>query len=188
MKKLITLLLSAGFIVTAVAQNAPSGTPAQEAVVQKGNAKISGSIIDADNNQPVEFANVALIDPTTGKPVDGSVADDKGKFILNKVAEGNYNIAISFIGYETQTINNITVDKKSDVNLGTIKLGTSAKILNEVVVEGQKQLIEERVDRTIYNAENDQTARGGDATDVLKRVPMLSVDLDGNVSLREVQT
>ena len=60
-------------------------------------------------------------------------------------------------------------------------------MLSEVVVEGQKVLIEERVDRTIYNAENDETTRGGDATDVLKRVPMLSVDLDGNVSLRGSQ-
>ncbi|MBA4056887.1 MAG: TonB-dependent receptor, partial [Marivirga sp.] len=133
------------------------------------------------------FANVALLDPTTGKPVDGSVCDDKGKFIISKVAEGTYNVSISFIGYETQTINNIKVDKKADVNLGIIKLGSSAQVLSEVVVEGQKQLIEERVDRTIYNAENDVTTRGGDATDVLKRVPMLSVDLDGNVTLRGSQ-
>ena len=185
MKKLFTLLLFASSYTLAVAQN--PGAPAQEPVVPKGHARITGSVLDAENNQPVEFATVAILDLTTGKPVDGTVCDDKGKFIVNKVAEGTYNIAISFIGYETQRIDNITVDKKSDINLGVIKLGTVAKVLNEVVVEGEKQLIEERVDRTIYNAENDQTARGGDATDVLKRVPMLSVDLDGNVSLRGSQ-
>jgi len=140
--------------------------------------------MDADDNTPVEFANVALLDPATGKPVDGSVCDDKGGFSINKVAEGTYNVAVSFIGYETQTLSGIKVDKKADVNLGIIKLSTGAKVLNEVVVEGQKQMVEERVDRTIYNAENDATTRGGDATDVLKRVPMLSVDMDGNVTLR----
>lgn len=154
----------------------------------KGNGKITGAIIDAENNQPVEFANIALIDPKTGKPVDGGVADDKGKFIIKNIAEGTYTVTISFIGYETTTIQNISISaSKGDVNLGTVKLGTSAKVLNEVVVETQRQLIEERVDRTIYNAENDATARGGDATDVLKRVPMLSVDMDGNVSMRGSQ-
>jgi outer membrane receptor protein involved in Fe transport len=155
---------------------------------QKGNGKIHGSVIDAESNQPVEFANVALLDPATQKPVDGAVADEKGKFVINKVAAGTYSVAISFIGYETQTIESITVeDKRDDVNLGSIKLSSSTKVLSEVVVEGEKQLIEERVDRTIYNAENDITSKGGDATDVLKRVPMLSVDLDGNVSLRGSQ-
>ncbi|MFT4860403.1 MAG: outer membrane receptor protein involved in Fe transport, partial [Algoriphagus sp.] len=56
--------------------------------------------------------------------------------------------------------------------------------LEEVTVQGQRELIEERVDRTIYKAENDKTTAGGDATDVLRRVPMLSVDFDGNVSMR----
>jgi outer membrane receptor protein involved in Fe transport len=182
MKKIFTLVFCTGFSFAAIAQNPTSGIPGQEPT--KGHAKIFGTIIDAESNQPVEFANVALVDPQTSKPVDGSVADDKGKFNIVKVAEGTYNVSISFIGYETQEIKNITVDRKGDVNLGVIKLSTSTKILKEVVVEGQKDLVEERVDRTIYNAENDATARGGDATDVLKRVPMLSVDLDGNVSLR----
>jgi outer membrane receptor protein involved in Fe transport len=164
------------------------GVLAQVAENAKGNGKVSGTVIDAETNQPVEFANVALLDPTTQKPIDGAVCDDKGKFVIPKIAPGKYSIAISFIGYETQTIESITVeDKKDDVNLGTIKLAISSKVLSEVVVEGQKQLIEERVDRTIYNAENDITTKGGDATDVLKRVPMLSVDLDGNVTLRGSQ-
>lgn len=154
----------------------------------KGHGKIIGAVIDAETNQPVEYANVALLDPATQKPVDGAVCDDKGKFVIAKVAVGTYIVSISFIGYETQTIENVKVeDKRDDVTLGIIKLATSSKVLNEIVVEGQKQLVEERVDRTIYNAENDITTKGGDATDVLKRVPMLSVDLDGNVTLRGSQ-
>jgi outer membrane receptor protein involved in Fe transport len=150
-----------------------------------GNGKISGTVLDAENNAPVEFATIALYDASTKKVVNGSVADAKGKFVITRIAEGTYNIVVSFIGYENQIINNVKVALKgSDINLGTIKLSSGSKVLSEVVVEGKKDLIEERVDRTIYNAENDATARGGDATDVLKRVPLLSVDLDGNVSLR----
>ncbi|RAW00778.1 TonB-dependent receptor [Pseudochryseolinea flava] len=154
-------------------------------VTPKGNTKISGQVLDSLSSKPVEFANVALIDVVTKKPVNGTVCDADGKFTITKVAEGNYSIDISFIGYETTTIGNISVEeKKNEINLGTITLRMKEEILKEVVVEGQKAIIEERVDRTVYNAENDQTARGGDATDVLKRVPMLSVDLDGNVSMR----
>ncbi len=175
MKNLVLLTLCLSIAFSSFSQTTPA----------KGNAKIIGSVADAETNQPVEFATIALIDPATNKPIDGAICDEKGQFSINKIAAGTYTVSISFIGYETQNIESITVqDKKDELSLGVIKLSTGAKILNEVVVEAQKQLIEERVDRTIYNAENDQTARGGDATDVLKRVPMLSVDLDGNVSMR----
>lgn len=143
--------------------------------------------MDGETNKPVEFANVALVDPKTEKPVDGTVCDENGKFTISKVAEGTYSLTISFIGYENNTINNITVDKKGEINLGTLKLMTTSKVLNEVVVESQRQVIEEKVDRLVYNAENDVTTKGGDASDVLKRVPMLSVDMDGNVSMRGSQ-
>lgn len=154
----------------------------------KGNGKITGLVLDAETGKPVEFANVALVNPATNKPVDGAVCDDKGKFVINKVVDGSYTVSVSFIGYETNAIANVTVSEKNHtIDLGTVKLSTGSKVLSEVVVEGQKQLIEERVDRTIYNAEQDATTKGGDATDVLKRVPMLSVDMDGNVSMRGSQ-
>ena len=150
----------------------------------KGNGKISGIVRDSTNTQPVEFANVALIDPITKKPVNGAVADEKGKFQIVKIPAGNYIVEISFIGYSNKQIPVKISDRKGDIELGFISVSPSDKVLNEVVVQGQKNLIEEKVDRTIYNAENDATAKGGDATDVLKRVPLLSVDLDGNVSMR----
>jgi outer membrane receptor protein involved in Fe transport len=159
----------------------------QEAFAQtpaKGDGRISGSIIDSSTNQPVEFATIALVDPATDKPVDGTVADEKGKFSISKVANGTFKVVISFIGYETYSQEVAISDRKSNIDMGAVKLGSSVTQLNEVVVEGERALVEEKVDRTIYNAENDATTRGGDAADVLRRVPMLTVDMDGNVSLR----
>jgi outer membrane receptor protein involved in Fe transport len=151
---------------------------------EKGDGRISGTIIDSSTNQPVEFATIALIDPATSKPVDGTVADEKGKFTITKIAEGNYKVTISFIGYETYSQDVAITGRKSSIDMGTLKLGAAITELDEVVVEGERSLVEEKVDRTIYNAENDATTRGGDAADVLRRVPMLTVDMDGNVSLR----
>ncbi|SNR31768.1 TonB-dependent receptor domain-containing protein [Hymenobacter mucosus] len=159
----------------------PGGVPAP----QEGTGRVTGTIVDADTKQPVPYATVALLNPATGKPVDGTAADDNGKFTISRVAAGTYTVQISFIGYKTVEKSGVVItDAGNTVALGNVVLGSSAQKLGEVVVEGQRSLVEEKVDRTVYNAEKDETTRGGDATDVLKRVPMLSVDLDGNVSLR----
>lgn len=152
--------------------------------IAQGNSKISGSVIDSLTQKPVEFANIALALPSSTTPIDGTICDEKGEFTLTKVAVGNYHVLISFIGFETKVIPVTINEKNNDFDLGKIIISPTPQVLQAVTVEGQKSIIEERVDRMVYNAENDITARGGDATDVLKRVPMLSVDLDGNVSLR----
>ncbi len=151
--------------------------------VGQGHSKITGVVNDSTTSKPVEFATIALIDPATKKTLDGTIAEADGKFTLNKIAAGKYVLSITFIGFKTNDIA-ITVEEKKDLNVGTVSISPVVQQLKEVTVEGERALIEERVDRTIYNAENDVTTKGGDATDVLKRVPMLSVDLDGNVSLR----
>lgn len=158
-----------------------------ESTAPKGNSKITGFVVDSSVTQAVEFANIALYNKTTGKPVDGTMADEKGKFTLKSIAVGEYKLMISFIGYKDKAIDNIKIVKNQDVELGVIKMSPDVRTLDEVVVTGEKSLIEEKVDRLVYNAEKDLTARGGDASDVLKKVPMLSVDLDGNVSLRGSQ-
>ncbi len=149
----------------------------------QGSSRISGIVIDSLTQKPVEFANVALSNASSSTPIDGTICNEKGEFIITKVAAGSYKVLISFIGFETKTIT-VTIREKQDLKLGNIIISPTSQVLQAVTVEGQKALIEERVDRMVYNAENDLTTRGGDATDVLKRVPMLSVDLDGNVSLR----
>jgi iron complex outermembrane receptor protein len=150
----------------------------------KGSGKITGLLVDSTSKKPVEFAALSLIDIKTNNPIDGTTTDEQGEFTLTKVASGNFKILISFIGYKTRTINNVKIDRKTELNLGTVTLIPDVVQLNEVEVVGMAQMIEEKVDRLVYNAEKDITSKGGDASDVMKKVPMLTVDLDGNVSLR----
>ena len=152
----------------------------------RGNSRISGNIVDSLSAKPVEYANVALFDKKTNKLIDGAVADEKGKFIIKNLAAGEYKVSVTFLGYKTAS-KDITLDKKgagSDINIGNLSLPQDVRLLNEVQVTGVASLIEEKVDRLVYNAEKDFTSKGGDAADVMRKVPMLSVDLDGNVSLR----
>lgn len=166
----------------------PKATPAAPTLnldgdAPKGNSKVFGFVVDESVSTAVEFANVALYTKDTKKVVDGTIADEKGKFSMNRVAAGEYNLVITFIGFTDKTIE-VKVEKGKDNDLGVIKLAQSVKQLDEVTVTAEKSMIEEKVDRLVYNAEKDLTSRGGDAADILRKVPMLSVDLDGNVSLR----
>lgn len=149
-----------------------------------GKGRISGIVMDSLENVPVQFATITLVSSQTNKPIDGAVADEKGKFTLTKVAAGSFKVVISFVGYTTKAIAVVLSDNSTDINLGVIKFNFEAEFLKDIVVEGERAIIEEKVDRTVYNAENDKTTQGGDASDVLRRVPLLSVDLDGNVSMR----
>ena len=147
--------------------------------------KISGIVLDSLTKKPVDYATVSLSKNKETKSINGGLADDKGYFKLDKIKPGKYRITITFIGYNSKIIEPIiTTDDKLDLNLGTILLSTNSKMLNEVVVEGKVALIENKIDKLVYNAEKDVPIAGGNATDVLRKVPLLSVDFEGNVSLR----
>jgi outer membrane receptor protein involved in Fe transport len=115
----------------------------------------------------------------------GGVCGSDGRFVLPGLVPGSYTVRVSFLGYEELVRPAVAVPEQGGtVDLGRLVLKTAARQLGDVEVVGRPPLVEEKVDRTVYHAEHDQTTRGGDATDVLRRVPLLSVDLDGNVSLR----
>ena len=176
MKKLIFLLMMVGSIGFVRAQ------------VPSGNGAITGTLLDSADSKPISFATATLSDPGTKKTIDGSMANDNGIFTIPNLAPGTYTLTLSFMGYKTKTLTGVTVaGNDSKVMLGTIRLSLSSNVLSEVTIVGQRALIEEKVDRLVYNAENDISNKGGDATDVLRKVPMLSVDLDGNVSMRGSQ-
>jgi outer membrane receptor protein involved in Fe transport len=190
MKQIITQKLYLFFLLFSaigVANANPGKRTSRLHNFAEGTSSITGTVIDSTTKKPVDYASVTVFNQDNNKLITGSTTAAGGKFSFDKLAAGTYQLRISFLGYSNKTISNIKVANGASVALGSIMLNPEGKTLKEVQVTSTKALIEEKIDRTVYNAENDLTARGGDATDVMKRVPMVSVDLDGNVSVRGSQ-
>lgn len=185
MKKLILLVLLVSVSQFAIAQF-PGGWGAKKGPSIKG--KIEGKIIDSLTNEAVAFATISLKKTGTDKIINGVLSEDDGSFKLGEVVTGKYDLTISFLGYTDKVISNVeTTLKNPDVDLGTIRFAPSSVLIEGVEIKEERALIENKIDKIVFNAENDASITGGDATEVLRKVPLLSVDLDGNVSLRGSQ-
>ncbi len=152
-----------------------------------GNGRITGTVMDSSSRQPVEFATVSIFPQGSTKPVDGTVTDNKGSFRIQALQIGTYRVNISFIGYRAKNRIVIIGPSSYNVNLGRINLSSNSVALKGVTVTTQRDLIENRIDKMVFNAEKDITSQVGAATDVLRKVPQISVDVDGNVELRGSQ-
>jgi outer membrane receptor protein involved in Fe transport len=146
--------------------------------------RISGTVIDSLSGKPLDYATVSIFRSGGKVPLNGVLTDSKGGFKL-EIKPGNYKIAISYIGYPTKVIDPVlTTGSKPDKNLGSIVVSPGAKALKEVVIKGSTPLVESRIDKIVFNAEKDITSAGGNASDVLQKVPLVSIDINGNVSVR----
>ena len=144
---------------------------------------LKGKVIDKTSGKPVEFASVVLIESRSGKEKDGQITSESGKFKFNEVPVGHYKLAISFIGYADTSLEVSLTRKDPYLDVGKIGIAPTAVLLGQAEVKGEKVLIEQSIDKISFNAEKDRTLIGGDGTDVLRKVPLLTVDQDGNVSL-----
>ena len=146
---------------------------------------ITGILMDSVTRTPVEYAAIGILDAATGKVLNGGISDGRGVFRVIELPLQKYRVQISFIGYAAKVISNVELTpQKPDFDCGLILLAPESQLLEEVRVLGEAALIEAKPDKIVYNAERDVTSAGGDASDVLRKVPLLTVDLDGNVSLR----
>jgi outer membrane receptor protein involved in Fe transport len=113
--------------------------------------------------------------------VTGGISGIDGKFSV-ETTPGQYNVRVEYLSYKTFVLNAQTY--RSSVDLGTIQLEIDAEQLADVVVVGERTTVELRLDKKVYNVGQDLTVRGGSVTDVLDNVPSVTVDVEGNISLR----
>lgn len=205
MKNTLLFLFAITISVTGFAQ-APSGVPG----AGRGNAaamnigRFYGRIVDGSNNKGLEAASVQLIqskfDTSTRKRRDtivaGMLTDKRGEFSFEGLAiAAAYRLKVTAIGFK-DIDQKLTFEMKMasgdmsralngvDKDLGNIKLEADAKTLENVTVTGSKAMVTSAIDRKVFNVEKNLNSTGGTAVDVMKNVPSLQVDLDGNVTLR----
>lgn len=146
---------------------------------------VTGRILDAQTKQPVEYANILLLDASTGNVVNGIVSDSNGFFRLDNVPFGEFNLEYSFIGYGKNQKGPVSLSRKNSVvDMGDLILDPSAVMMNEVNVTGEKTMMITRIDRKVFNVQKDIMAQTGTVTDILQTIPSVTVDIDGNISLR----
>jgi len=152
---------------------------------QQSKITLSGTVVDKITQQPIHYVSVMILRQKDSSTVTGTLTDKKGRFFVQDMLPGNYIVRYSFIGYDTSGSESITItDQQREFNLGTIVLSNSTQQLNEVVVTGKKPMLNTSIDRKVYNVDQDIMSKSGAASDILKNIPSVEVDIDGNVSLR----
>ena len=142
---------------------------------------VSGKVLDKDSKEPLEYATVAFFNKRQNKIITGGITDINGDFSI-PVPSGMYNVTVEYISFKTENFPDKRITENT--NLGTISLGLDIEALDAVEVIAERTTVEIKLDKKIYNVGKDLTVRGGTVSDVLDNVPSVSVDVEGNVSLR----
>lgn len=154
---------------------------AQQAPPGKNKVKVTGKVFEKVSKQPLEYATISLMAPNDTKVIAGGITNPKGEFEV-AVAPGTYDIKVEFISFKSTEIKGKIIS--GDTSLGVVNLSEDAAQLNEVVVRAEKSTVEIKLDKKVYNVGQDMMVKGGTVSDVLDNVPSVSVDTEGNVSLR----
>ena len=143
--------------------------------------KISGNITDSETAEPLEYATISLVNERFPNRIQGGITNENGNFDI-EIFPGKYNITLEYIGFQKVTLENRII--RVTTRLGDFKLNINSESLNEVELIGERTEVEIRLDKRIYNVGKDITVRGGSVTDVMDNIPAVSVDVEGNISLR----
>lgn len=148
--------------------------------------RITGTIVDGANNEPLEYSTISLMSPGDSAIISGTITGADGKFNLETKA-GSYIVGVQFISYKSKYFNVQLTRENPSKDLGTISLSPDAETLEEVVVEGQRSTMTMELDKRIFNVGQDLSNISGNASDILDNIPSVAVDIEGNVSLRGSQ-
>lgn len=163
-------------IPVAFAQQNPEGATA--------SYSLAGKVIDGETKNPLEYATIALMRKADSSIVTGTVTDAKGAFRL-ETGTGAYLLRIQYLGYQPLFRDDIILSaERPFFRLGEVALSSGVTTIDEVQIQAEKSKMSFELDKKVFNVGKDLTTMGGTAADLLDNIPSVSVDIDGNVSLR----
>lgn len=154
----------------------------------QNGGKIFGSIKDGGQQAVIDASSVTLLRAKDSSLVKTSITDKEGKFLFENLTDGSYLVAATSVGYQKTFSNQIQIsENQKEENAGILQLMRKTKDLTVVVVTSKRPLIERKIDRTIVNVDGYISNTGSTAMEVLEKAPGVSVDKDGNISLKGKQ-
>ena len=146
---------------------------------------VYGMVLDSISNKPIEYVSISVINKNN-EIVTGGITNFEGKFNIQEIPPGKYSIKIEYMGFLSKEIKDIRLSFRENPkrDLGEIKLEATSLEIDAVQVIDKKPIFEFEADKMIYNSSDDIVAGSGTAEDVLNKVPMVTVDSEGEVSLR----
>ncbi len=146
-------------------------------------AKISGQVFDPSGNT-LPMADVILYSSEGTTTIAGEYTDDDGNFLIDGVSLDDYILEVSFMGYKEKRINVSLSETKPNIRYKKIILVEDADMLQEVQVSGTKSTMKVDLDKKTYMVNSNAVADGTSASEILKEIPSVEVDVEGKVSLR----
>ncbi len=164
-------------------QNRPRGGEGRPAMARNGI--LTGTVLDAQTDTPLEYVNIALYRQRDSSLVDGSITGSKGDFRIEKLPPGRFFAKLHFIGYPVRVIDSIVLRPDNpEVNIGVIRMQLSSSSLKGVEITERRSGLEYNLDKKVINVEQNIANSGGTAVDIMRTIPAVQVDIDGNVSMR----
>jgi outer membrane receptor protein involved in Fe transport len=158
-----------------------------QAQADKINGEISGTVLD-ENRKAFPYASVSLLNAKDSTSIKGTLSSDKGTFQFGDLREGKYLVAIYVVGYKKIVKGPFSISaSKFSYAVAELQMQQDVTLLQGVEIVKQKPLIERQVDKTVINVENSVLATGNTALEILQKAPGVTVDKDGNISLKGKQ-
>ena len=179
MRLLLLTITSLFFTITISAQK-----PSKRSGKEGKKVTIKGTLLDTDTQQALEFATISVHSVSDSTLIGGGVTDLEGKFSVESPSPKVY-LALDFIGYKTTTITDIpSANESKIIDMGIISLSAGGVNLDDIEITAERSETTFALDKKIFTIGKDLANRGGTAQEILDNVPSVTVDVEGNVSLR----
>lgn len=163
----------------------PGGGAGPRLELADGTGALMGRVADEQTEEAILLANVLVYEAGTEELLTGTTTNERGMFVVKDLPYGNYDVEVSYLGYEDFKQEGIELSAEKRMGrIGQIFMGAGANNLDEIEVTAERAAVEFGLDRKVFNVEQDVASSGGTAEDLLRNIPSVTVDLDGNISLR----
>ncbi len=149
----------------------------------KQSFTISGSVKDTLSKKPIDGVTTAIVRAKDSSLAKITSTDKEGNFFFENLSRGTYRILSTALGYK-KNYSRLLIIEETDINFGTLFLNTEVTSLKEVVVVSKKPFIERKIDKTVINVDASILNAGGTAMEILEAAPGVSLDREGNISLK----